>query len=72
MMRCTRVEVSVALSCNRSSHWSASSAAGVDMGDLAEAEEYITLAVQIAEQIGHPYLEQWRDGLARVRAMRQG
>jgi len=43
-----------------------------DMGDLAKAEEYIALAVQIAEKISHPYLEQWREGLARVRAARQG
>jgi tetratricopeptide (TPR) repeat protein len=44
----------------------------IDMGDLAKAEEYIAQAVQIAEQIGHPLLEKWRDGLARVRAARQG
>ena len=43
-----------------------------DMGDLAKAEKYITLAVQIAEQIGHPKLQTIRDGLARVRAVRQG
>ncbi|MCI5161892.1 MAG: tetratricopeptide repeat protein, partial [Candidatus Electrothrix sp. AX5] len=43
-----------------------------DMGDLAKAEKHISLAVQIAEQIKSPYLEQWRDGLAHVRAMRQG
>ncbi|XCN72067.1 MAG: tetratricopeptide repeat protein [Candidatus Electrothrix aestuarii] len=43
-----------------------------EMGDLAEAEEYITLAVEIAEQIDHPKLEEWRDGLAWVRAKRQG
>ncbi len=43
-----------------------------DMGDLAQAEEHISLAVEIAEAIGHPYLEQYRDGLERVRAKRRG
>lgn len=43
-----------------------------DMGDLAKAEEYIKQAVQIYEKIGHPYLEQCRRDLARVRAARQG
>ncbi|MCI5167330.1 MAG: tetratricopeptide repeat protein [Candidatus Electrothrix sp. GM3_4] len=42
-----------------------------DLGDLAQAEEYISLAVQIAEKIGHPALEQFRDGLKQVRAARR-
>ncbi|MCI5177917.1 MAG: tetratricopeptide repeat protein [Candidatus Electrothrix sp. AW3_4] len=41
-----------------------------DMGDLAKAEEHIRLAVEIAEAIGHPYLEEWRKTLVRVRAKR--
>ncbi|MDU9049513.1 MAG: tetratricopeptide repeat protein [Candidatus Electrothrix sp. Rat3] len=43
-----------------------------DMGDLAQAEKHIALAVEIAEQIGHSDLEEYRDGLTRVRAKRQG
>ena len=43
-----------------------------DLGDLAKAEEYITLAVQIMEVISHPELEQCRDDLERVRAERRG
>ena len=43
-----------------------------DMGDLAKAEEYIAHAVQIAEQMSHPSLEEYRDRLARVRAARRG
>ena len=35
-----------------------------DLGNLAKAEEYMRQAVEIAEQIGHPYLEQWRKTLA--------
>ncbi|MCI5120044.1 MAG: tetratricopeptide repeat protein, partial [Candidatus Electrothrix sp. AUS4] len=42
------------------------------MGDLAQAEEHIRLAVEIAEAIGHPSLEQWRDGLADTQAKRRG
>jgi len=42
-----------------------------DMGDLAKAEEYLAHAVQLAEQIDHPKLEDSR-GLARVRAARRG
>jgi tetratricopeptide (TPR) repeat protein len=42
-----------------------------DLGDLAKAEEHISLAVRLAEQIGHPYLEEYREGLARVRAARR-
>ena len=43
-----------------------------DMGDLAKAEEYIALAVEITEAMGHPYFEQYRNGLEQVRAKRQG
>jgi tetratricopeptide (TPR) repeat protein len=43
-----------------------------NMGDLARAEKYITIAVQIAEQIGHHEVETWCYALARVREMRQG
>ncbi|WYD82241.1 MAG: tetratricopeptide repeat protein [Candidatus Electrothrix gigas] len=43
-----------------------------DMGDLAKAEKHIRLAVKIAEQIGHPELQQFRDGLADTQAKRQG
>lgn len=43
-----------------------------DMDDLAKAEEYIGQAVQIMEAIDHPELETCREGLARVRAARQG
>ncbi|WPD24121.1 MAG: tetratricopeptide repeat protein [Candidatus Electrothrix scaldis] len=43
-----------------------------DLGDLAQTEEHIALAVEIAEQIGHPSLEQYRDGLEQVRAERRG
>ncbi|CAK8718277.1 hypothetical protein GKODMF_09855 [Candidatus Electrothrix gigas] len=42
-----------------------------DMGDLAQAEEHIRLAVEIAEAMGHPSLEKWRNGLEQVRAKRQ-
>ncbi|MCI5157868.1 MAG: hypothetical protein D3906_05400, partial [Candidatus Electrothrix sp. AUS1_2] len=42
------------------------------LSDLAQAEEHIALAVQVAEQIGHPSLEKYRDGLAGVRAALQG
>ncbi|MCI5226761.1 MAG: hypothetical protein D3918_08875 [Candidatus Electrothrix sp. AX2] len=41
------------------------------MGDLAKAEEHIRLAVEIAEAMGHPSLEKWRNGLEQVRAKRQ-
>ncbi|MCI5129433.1 MAG: tetratricopeptide repeat protein, partial [Candidatus Electrothrix sp. AUS3] len=43
-----------------------------DMDDLGKAEEHITLAVEIAEAIGHPSLEEWRNHLDQVRAERQG
>jgi len=42
-----------------------------DQGSLAKTEEYIAQAVQLAEQIGHPSLEKYRDGLKRVRAARR-
>ncbi|MCI5118089.1 MAG: tetratricopeptide repeat protein, partial [Candidatus Electrothrix sp. LOE1_4_5] len=41
-----------------------------DMGDLAQAEEYMALAVKIAEPMGHPELERFRNYLKRVRAKR--
>jgi tetratricopeptide (TPR) repeat protein len=43
-----------------------------DLGNIAAAEEYINQAVEIAEKIDHPLLQEWRDGLAQVRAARQG
>jgi tetratricopeptide (TPR) repeat protein len=43
-----------------------------NLGNLAKAEEYISQAVQIAEKIGSPYLGEWREGLARVRAAQRG
>ena len=42
-----------------------------DLGDLATAEKYISHAVQIAEKIGHPKLEECREGFALLRAARQ-
>ncbi|MCW5204406.1 hypothetical protein VU02_00490, partial [Desulfobulbus sp. N2] len=42
------------------------------MGDLAKAEEYISRAVQIAEDIGHPELGTYRQGLEQVRGKRWG
>lgn len=44
----------------------------IDMGDLTKAEEYMTQAVQLAEMIGHPLLEEWREGLERMQAAQQG
>jgi len=41
-----------------------------DLGDLVRAEEHIALAVEIAESIGHPALEEWREELGRVREKR--
>jgi hypothetical protein len=38
-----------------------------DLGDLAQAEQYISKAVKIAEQIGHPSLEKWREELVRAK-----
>ncbi len=40
----------------------------IKQGDLRKAEPYISRAVQLAEEIGYPLLEEWRKGLARVRA----
>ncbi len=42
-----------------------------DMGNLAQAEEYISLAVEIMEPIGHPELEGCCNDLEQVRAARQ-
>jgi tetratricopeptide (TPR) repeat protein len=39
-----------------------------DKGYLRKADPYINRAVQLAEEIGHPKLQEWRDELARVRA----
>ena len=39
-----------------------------DKGWLRKADPYISRAVQLAEEIGHPKLQEWRDELARVRA----
>ncbi|MGR0483016.1 MAG: tetratricopeptide repeat protein [Candidatus Electronema sp. V4] len=44
----------------------------VEQGELAKAEEHISLVVKIAEQMSHPLLKEWRDGLARVRAAQRG
>ncbi|XCN73234.1 MAG: tetratricopeptide repeat protein [Candidatus Electrothrix aestuarii] len=43
-----------------------------NLGELPEAEEHISLAVEITKAIGHPSLRKYREGLARVRAARQG
>jgi tetratricopeptide (TPR) repeat protein len=37
-------------------------------GDLRTAEPYISRAVQLAEELGHPQLEEWREALEDVRA----
>ncbi|MCI5163249.1 MAG: tetratricopeptide repeat protein [Candidatus Electrothrix sp. AX5] len=42
-----------------------------DMGDLALAEEYIALAVELAEAMGHPSLEKYRDDLEQMQVKRQ-
>ncbi|MCI5149090.1 MAG: tetratricopeptide repeat protein, partial [Candidatus Electrothrix sp. MAN1_4] len=39
-----------------------------EQGDLPKAEQYIRRAVQLAEAIGHPLLEEWREGLKEVQA----
>ena len=43
-----------------------------DLGDLAQAEEYISQAVRLMEPIGHPQLEVCRKYLEQVRAKRRG
>jgi len=43
-----------------------------DLGDLAQAEEHISLAVEIAEAISYPKMEEWRNYLERLRAERGG
>ncbi|MGR0481119.1 MAG: tetratricopeptide repeat protein [Candidatus Electronema sp. V4] len=43
-----------------------------DQGDLAKAEPYMSRAVQLAEEIGHPKLEEWRKALAALRAQLKG
>jgi len=42
------------------------------MDDLAQAEEYMALAVEIMESMGHPKLQVCLDGLEQVRAKRRG
>ncbi|XOF34482.1 MAG: tetratricopeptide repeat protein [Candidatus Electrothrix sp. YB6] len=42
-----------------------------DLDDLVQAEEHIALAVEIAEAIGYPALEEWREELGKVREKRQ-
>ena len=39
-----------------------------DQGDLVEAEQYISRAVQLMEEIGHPSLEKDRKHLEELRA----
>jgi tetratricopeptide (TPR) repeat protein len=41
-------------------------------GDLAKAEQYINRAVELAEEIGHPKLEEWRKALEEVQVERRG
>jgi Tfp pilus assembly protein PilF len=43
-----------------------------EQGDLAKAEPYMSRAVQLAEEIGHPALEQFREALADVHAKLRG
>jgi Tfp pilus assembly protein PilF len=43
-----------------------------EQGDLAKAEQHISRAVQLEEEIGHPDLEKDRKGLERVRAKLRG
>ncbi|MCI5159362.1 MAG: hypothetical protein D3906_13190, partial [Candidatus Electrothrix sp. AUS1_2] len=39
-----------------------------DHGNLTKAEQYISGAVQLAEEIGHPSLEEWRKALEDIHA----
>ena len=41
-----------------------------DLGDMPQTEEYLSLAVEIAEAIEHPALEEWRKKLGQVREKR--
>ena len=43
-----------------------------DQGDLAKAEQYISRVVQLAEEIGHPSLEEYREALEDIRAELRG
>ena len=43
-----------------------------DLGDLAQAEEYIALAVDLMKAIGHPELEGCRNYLEQVRGLLRG
>ncbi|MCI5179824.1 MAG: tetratricopeptide repeat protein, partial [Candidatus Electrothrix sp. AW3_4] len=49
-------------------HWNIA-LAYEDLGDLVEAEEHFSLAVQIAKQINHPLLEKLSNRLALVQAI---
>ncbi|MCI5131519.1 MAG: tetratricopeptide repeat protein [Candidatus Electrothrix sp. EH2] len=39
-----------------------------DQGDLTKAEQYISRAVQLAGEIGHPNLEIWKSGVRTWRS----
>ena len=43
-----------------------------DQGELTKAKQYMSRAVQLAEEMGHPSLEQWRKALEAVRAAIKG
>jgi tetratricopeptide (TPR) repeat protein len=43
-----------------------------NQGNLAKAEQHISRAVQLAEEIGHPKLEEWREVLEDIRAKLRG
>ena len=43
-----------------------------NQGDLAKAEQHISRAVQLAEEIGHPLLEKYRKHLEELRAELRG
>ncbi|MCI5132791.1 MAG: tetratricopeptide repeat protein [Candidatus Electrothrix sp. EH2] len=44
----------------------------IQQGELARAEPYLHRAVELAEQLEHPKLEEWRKGLEVVRAGLRG
>ncbi|CAK8714453.1 MAG: Tetratricopeptide repeat-containing protein [Candidatus Electronema aureum] len=44
----------------------------IKQGDLSKAEPYISRAVQLAEELGHPKLEEWRKALEDIRAKLRG
>jgi hypothetical protein len=43
-----------------------------DQGDLVKAEQYMSRAVQLKEEIGHPDLEEDRKYLEELRAKLRG